>query len=251
MYVVVRTSPDAEESAVPLEPGDSISFGRGGGPPIDLVLDYPGLSRRAGFIGLFTDGRISISSFQTGGAMEVRRANGVTANRLAMGEACVVAPASYTVEVVGMQGPPLTLELRHEVAPITGGQPPAGPAVGAPADATQPIVQSRAVLTPAAGREWQTVLALACVLARRSPRSDGWAAPSTKQLAGVVGVWFSISVSDKWLSDRLDTALDHLNLPRDGTDKLPRLVARALAGGLLPDALLAEVDRRLAELERR
>jgi hypothetical protein len=241
VIVVTHASPGGDEVEVTLRPGETISFGRGGGLDVDLELDYPGLSRRAGFIGLFSDGRVSITSYQTGGALEVRRANGMTANRLATGEACVVAPASYTVEVVGTKGPPLLLELR-------GGDSVPGPRRSGGPVLTEPAMQRQAVLGPARGQEWQTVLALGCVLARRSARSDGWAAPSTKQLAAAAAAWFGFVISDKWLSDRLDAALDQLHLPRDGTDKLPRLVSRALAGGLVSDDLLDEVERRYLAL---
>lgn len=251
MQVIVRLRAGGPETSIPLTPGTSMSFGRGGGPPVDVVLDHPGLSRRAGYIGLLDDGRISVSSYQTGGVIEVRRSNGVTANRLAKGEACVMAPAPYTIEVVALKGSPVKLEVRFDpddLAPGARGHrtSTAGTLVPVGPDFTEPAMRRDLVLEPPVGQEWQTVLALACVLARRAPRADGWAAPSTKQLASAVGGWFGLSVSDKWLSDRLDAALDQLHLPRDGTDKLPRLVARALAGDLLSERLLDEVERRLA-----
>lgn len=232
------------------EVGGVLTLGRGSSStPVDVVLaDAPVLSRVALELHLAPDGVRLVSRQRRGGVVEVLGDGGHVAQTLVQGQQLLSPVPSFRVRVRVDQ---VVLELRVDQSPL----PPAAATVAPEARTVEPW-SSDCVTAFVPGSEWRRVLAVACARTtypRGTAHGPAGAGEGPSRAHVPTFTWLRAAcerlrgepVSQRWLSDRLDEALDAFGEPRDGTDKLSRLVPLMLRARVLGDAVLLRVAEQL------
>ncbi|MFN8077585.1 MAG: hypothetical protein U0Q15_19485 [Kineosporiaceae bacterium] len=232
------------------ELGGTLTLGRGSAStPVDVVLaDAPVLSRVAFELHLAEDGVRVVCRQRRGGVVEVLGEGGHVAQTLVQGQQLLSPLPSFRVRV---RADRVVVEVRVDQSP-----PRPGLATLTLEACTVEPWSADSLFAFVAGSEWRRVVALACARttyprgtaagpagagdapARAHVPTFTWLRSACERLRGE-------PVSQRWLSDRLDEALDAFGEPRDGTDKLSRLVPMMLRARVLADDVLLRLARQL------
>ncbi len=220
--------------------GGCVRYARGEDRPVDLRLPSHGnLSRVAGtLVNGGSSVRVIASQLPATGHTVVVLPGGHIAARLTDGNEYVLADPVFQVQVrlTVTGGRTFTLDVRR----LGVGAALSGRSDGRTTHVEQPLWDPATILR-AEERSWQTVVAVACHLTL----VQGEALKAATLLRYCQRLHPNRRLSERWLSDRLDEALTTLQLDRNGTDKIPRIVAVTLGARLIDDATLAEVGRRV------
>lgn len=248
MAVVTVRCDDGVDRGAELVRGAGLRVGRGGGREVDVVASHDRtLSRHAVTVAVTPMGLIEVVSLQSVGSVRVTRADGGVAAILHRGERVLLQHAPLDIVVHTSAGAVVTISLETP-------HPPAVPATSHDPQHTRPRWMLRDVMTPAPGREWLSVAALAAVLTRQAKRDNPYGQPLRKQLESACEAWFGLeSVTKGQLTTWLDQALRAIDL-HPGGDKTGLLGDYLLDNGLLGteelDAMEAELETRRASNPR-
>ncbi|MDQ3629066.1 MAG: hypothetical protein M3419_09710 [Actinomycetota bacterium] len=241
MAVVTVRCDDGVDRSAELLRGAGLRVGRGGGHEVDVIASHDRtLSRHAVTVAVTPMGLIEVVSMQSVGSVRVTRADGGVAAILHRGERVLLQHAPLDIVVHTSAGAVVTISLETPL-------PARAPAPGHDPQHTRPHWMLRDVMTPAPGREWLSVAALAAVLTRQAKRDNPYGQPLRKQLESACEAWFGReSVTKGQLTTWLDQALRAVGLHPVG-DKTGLLGDYLLDNGLLGTAELDAMETELAD----
>lgn len=245
MAVVTVRCDDGVARTAELLRGSGLRVGRGDGREVDVIASHDRtLSRHAVTVAVTPMGLVEVLSLQSVGSVRVTRADGGVAAILHRGERVLLQHAPLDIVVHTSAGAVVTISLETP-------RPSAAPAASHDPQHTRPRWMLRDVMTPAPGREWLSVAALAAVLTRQAKRDNPYGQPLRKQLESACESWFGLeSVTKGQLTTWLDQALRAVDL-RAGGDKTGLLGDYLLDNGLLGTEELDAMEAELAHRRRR